>query len=415
MLLWHARTAPVGKPLPIIDLAAGQALCLAIAWFHTISAHRNDWRKSFEISSGALCMTIGLCIATLAPQYWWSVGLGFSALITVAIYEWFHRESDVYFNQVIGLTLSILAIGTALAIRDLTGDRHGKILLIIAPTVWMGLPILPLAVAHKRFERSPLYMAYKDRALASLKLLGLCTVFWQTHTLLSMGLRSADSASGAYHAGGLLSISLAYVWMLNRTRHDEDDRSLQTQIFTGLYLVGVIAAILIGAFLYNPWFNPISLGATRIFNALWLIYGIPWALIALMSRRLPSTISNEMTSPVKTISLFAELILVVALVRQWFHGSSFYGAGAGTSELVCISAAMAIYGLALLWSGIVRRSMMLRLSSLFILLLTAVKLFLWDLSSLSGIARFASFFGLGIALMTIGYIYQKTNLGGEKE
>ena len=42
-----------------------------------------------------------------------------------------------------------------------------------------------------------------------------------------------------------------------------------------------------------------------------------------------------------------------------------------------------------------------------LLLFTVCKVFLFDMSSLEGLFRVASFFGLGISLFLIGYVYQR--------
>ena len=50
---------------------------------------------------------------------------------------------------------------------------------------------------------------------------------------------------------------------------------------------------------------------------------------------------------------------------------------------------------------------MLRHASLVVLIVAVVKVFLYDASDLTGLYRVASFLGLGLTLIGIGYIYRR--------
>jgi uncharacterized membrane protein len=62
---------------------------------------------------------------------------------------------------------------------------------------------------------------------------------------------------------------------------------------------------------------------------------------------------------------------------------------------------------ALLALGIVTREPILRYASLAILLVVALKVFLLDMSDLTGLYRVGSFLGLGLSLVGIGLVYQR--------
>jgi uncharacterized membrane protein len=72
-----------------------------------------------------------------------------------------------------------------------------------------------------------------------------------------------------------------------------------------------------------------------------------------------------------------------------------------------MSAAWAIYAVALLLIGIWRDVRGLRFLSLGFLLLTVAKVFLYDLSTLQGLYRILSFLGLGAALILVSLLYQR--------
>ena len=66
-----------------------------------------------------------------------------------------------------------------------------------------------------------------------------------------------------------------------------------------------------------------------------------------------------------------------------------------------------VYALALLAGGIFFRKTALRYGSLAVLLITVLKVFLGDMGGLTGLYRVASFLGLGLCLVGIGYVYQR--------
>jgi uncharacterized membrane protein len=83
----------------------------------------------------------------------------------------------------------------------------------------------------------------------------------------------------------------------------------------------------------------------------------------------------------------------------------------GNAELYAYSAVWILLALVLLATGILRRSSLLRYAALAVLMVTAFKVFLIDMSGLTGLLRVASFLGLGLTLIAIGRIYQRFVLG----
>ena len=61
----------------------------------------------------------------------------------------------------------------------------------------------------------------------------------------------------------------------------------------------------------------------------------------------------------------------------------------------------------LLAFGVKRAAPGLRRAALVLLALTTAKLFLFDMAALEGLYRVASFLGLGLSLVGIGYLYQR--------
>ena len=78
------------------------------------------------------------------------------------------------------------------------------------------------------------------------------------------------------------------------------------------------------------------------------------------------------------------------------------------AKQLSLSVMWALYGGGLLVAGRVWRVRLLRLMALARLSLTTLKVFFWDLSSLDRIYRIISFIVLGLILLAVSYLYQKT-------
>jgi uncharacterized membrane protein len=77
------------------------------------------------------------------------------------------------------------------------------------------------------------------------------------------------------------------------------------------------------------------------------------------------------------------------------------------AEQYTYSAVWLMFGVALLAAGIALRSLPLRIASAAVVVLTVLKVFIIDMSDLTGIYRALSFLGLGVVLIGIGWFYQR--------
>ena len=116
------------------------------------------------------------------------------------------------------------------------------------------------------------------------------------------------------------------------------------------------------------------------------------------------------------LSMLTMWWLAMLLTRQGYAGSlltiplrggSAGGGWFGQLEWYTYSAVSLLFGAGLLVAGIVWRRSMPRVASLLIVTVTVGKVFLGDLAELDGLLRVASFFGLGVSLVAIGFVYRK--------
>jgi uncharacterized membrane protein len=116
---------------------------------------------------------------------------------------------------------------------------------------------------------------------------------------------------------------------------------------------------------------------------------------------------SEVSSYV-AVTGFALLFVYLTLeIARSFQGPILFGIGRTDAEVYTYSVAWLAYALVLLGLGIFLSQKLLRYVSLAVLVITAGKVFLFDMAGLTGLYRVASFLGLGLSLVGIGYLYQR--------
>ncbi|MEI8146069.1 MAG: DUF2339 domain-containing protein, partial [Alphaproteobacteria bacterium] len=157
----------------------------------------------------------------------------------------------------------------------------------------------------------------------------------------------------------------------------------------------------------NPWVTGVVLGDHAIFNWALLGYG-GGALLAILIAwfdRAGGRENEAMAMAVAALLLgFNGLNLLIASL---FRGPGFAGFTMGAGELYSYSAAWLAIGVALLFLGVRFASRSLRIGSAVLVGLAVLKVFLVDMSGLTGLWRALSFIGLGLVLMLVGRIYQR--------
>lgn len=224
--------------------------------------------------------------------------------------------------------------------------------------------------------------------------------------------------------------TLAVLWLLaghvvTRVALQRDELKL---IWAALLLsILGAAAIVFGPLLFlNPLFKAIELGATPIFNRALYAYLAPLLgcliLVRSFERARPVLAGNAdllgnlnaMRLALGAIAIITGFAGVSILNRQLFAGSivawppdTFFGDLKSDAELYGYSLAWLLYGAALILLAIFIDSRALRHAAAGVILLAILKVFLIDAAGLTGLYRVASFLGLGLCLITLGYLYQR--------
>ncbi|RYY39710.1 MAG: DUF2339 domain-containing protein, partial [Sphingomonadales bacterium] len=257
----------------------------------------------------------------------------------------------------LGDALRLLALPTILALALLTDPRqYARVRRFIAAVAVTAAVLLLYTLA-----KQPLAIATPERFIA----LGFIERALLTQACLAAG------------------------WLLLR-------RTSLHALGKALLLLGIARFVWFDLLLLNPAIQPQSVGGIPLLNAATLHA----ALAALWLWTLPPGRTT------RAAAAFFTLVAVAATVRHAAHGDLLTGP-ITTAENTGYSAALLGVSLFWLWRGITAAKHDLRVAGLILLTLVTFKVFLIDAAALDGVLRILSFLGLGIALIAIGWAYNR--------
>jgi uncharacterized membrane protein len=174
-----------------------------------------------------------------------------------------------------------------------------------------------------------------------------------------------------------------------------------------LILLGLAHLVLVHVIALNPVLTHQPVGSWPLVNYLALAYLVPAIALLVVAMRLHVLDLSPLKQPVRGLSFVLVFIYVTLEVQRWFQGPVLTGDPQSSAEVYAYSAAWLALSLVLLVLGIRSASTALRYGALVALLATVLKVFLYDMGDLTGLWRVASFLGLGLCLIGIGYVYQR--------
>jgi uncharacterized membrane protein len=175
-----------------------------------------------------------------------------------------------------------------------------------------------------------------------------------------------------------------------------------------ILLAGSAIAIIGGSLLvFNPAISQEALQGGAVFNALILAYLAPVVLLGLAARRLAGIGWEQVRPAVGLLALILVFVYVTLETKRMFQGPVLVAPSLSIAESYAYSAVWLALALALFVAGIRLGRQVVRYAGLGVMTLVVLKVFLWDMSSLEGLYRIASFVGLGLCLVAIGWLYQK--------
>jgi uncharacterized membrane protein len=204
-----------------------------------------------------------------------------------------------------------------------------------------------------------------------------------------------------------MDVSLLLAVLIGLERIREKSGSIVHLVGARLLAVALLIMIVVGlGAAFNPWQSGESVGGPVI-NLVLLAYGIPAVLCGVLAYMTRDKKPRWYSTLAAVVALGLALGYLTLEIRRLYHGPILMEGETSDAEQYTYSAVWLAFGVALLAAGIWFRSLPLRIASAAVVMLTVLKVFLIDMSDLTGIYRALSFLGLGAVLMGIGWFYQR--------
>lgn len=438
LCLWRSTHAPLWCGLSLAGVLAqlisaqqlmkvqppaafgGMALVLALGYSLLAGvlirrrADRPQAESALTVLAVGIAALVAIAIHLELPDRWIGIVWSLEAALLVPI----HRRVRIRGGA------AIIAAVALLGVMWLAAAPGPRVLQPVGPVVLnfmtaaYGLPLLAFAAAAVLLRHGQ--AGDEDRLLAAVlellaAALGLLCVTLNVRYGFH-GRLDAFSRIGMLEAATYCIAALVCVHVLLGIQRLFNRRALGLMAIAMLALA--VAALIAWPMLArNPAFIAASVGEALVFNWLLYVYGLPSLLLAGVVPALRLTTLEPLHDAsvdlaklrpwVAAASLLLLLALITLQVRQGFQGSLLNIGHPSEAELYAYSAAWTVFGLLLLIGGLLRRSAALRWASLAVLMLTAGKVFLYDMRELEDLYRVFAFLGLGAVLLALAYLYQR--------
>ena len=288
---------------------------------------------------------------------------------------------------------------------------YGVPLLALAGAAWMARRPSPLARRAGRALASPGRLATELEWEAVVVGFALLTLEIDQLFPPAAGVAGA-SAYTPFARGGLAEWAaltatwLALGWAMLRANARTALASLE--LAGRLVILLGLGAALAGSGAYaNPLWSHQAVGSKPLLDLLAAAYALPAALAVAAAAEVRRHGGRRLPRLAGATALLLGFTWISLEVRHLFHGTWLDSGPAAAAERYAYSAAWVLYGVALLLAGIARRGPILRYGSLAVMLLAALKVFLYDTARLSDVYRVLSFLGLGASLLLLAFLYQR--------
>jgi uncharacterized membrane protein len=349
----------------------------------------------------AAMASLSLAIAVTLDTGW--MPLAFS--LACAGIAFVHGVRPIWSLPGLALAAAMLTAGTLASNLPFGSDQIGTTPFFNQLILLVGLPALALVAGGEWMRRNGAGLAANGTLAVGLALAGLFIALEVRHWL-----NAGTLAGGAPGLGETATYALAALgFSLGLQR-------VATLTGANFYAnataaAGAVSAIIIGIgllVLRNPLFDAASIGDGLVFNLL-----LPGYLLTAMAAGCVA-IQARPVRPRWYVLAFAALagmllfMWVTLSIRHYWQGEAMQlRNGADEAEVWTYSIAWLLMGVAILAIGHLLGSRPIRAASGILIALTVTKVFLVDLSALTGAMRAFSFIGLGISLLAIGRFYQR--------
>lgn len=390
ILVAHATAPTLLAPVAwgLIELGAAAAVA-HLAW--RLLRDRDAPALIAASALAGLLAAIGL--AQFFPAAWLCVPL---AAVAIGLAAWARHARAALLYELPAYPLAAALVAALYPLIELSGAILTSIVgsplpypqLPDAPTLMRALA-LPVVVTLGMLWDAQIYGKLRRWVAGVAAVVAILLLYVLAKQVLTIDTRELFRELGFIERAVLTQIALGAGWLLLR-------RGAYPQLGRMLVLLGVVRFIWFDLLTLNPVLMPQAVGGIPVVNAATLHAG----LLAFWLWTLPPT------RWMRPVAGLATLLAVLVAIRQLSHGSILVGP-VQTGENLGYSAALLGVALFWLWRGITAELRDLRIAGLSLLTIVTFKVFLVDAAALDGILRILSFLGLGVALIAIGWAYNR--------
>ncbi|NNF71308.1 MAG: DUF2339 domain-containing protein [Rhodobacteraceae bacterium] len=344
---------------------------------------------------------LALAFTCILREAWLTVALAFETLALA----WIWSRVQLPALRTIATAVTLVVI-VRLVANPMVLDYEGQVLGVFGWVLYgYGLPAIATFLASRIFARSETDLAQTLLEIAAagfaFLMVGLQLKLWTSGDIYTPRWTLLDQAVQTIWwiaAAGLL---------LYEAQRGERPWTYLAGI--GLILLSLLSVFLVGVVTLSPLVTNEAVGWLPLINLLGLAYLVPALMFfAIGSGRLFQS-DDGFRQVLLGASGFLVFVYITLETRRAFWGTfiGLSGAQPTNAEFYAYSAVWIVFALCLLFIGILRVSVPLRYASLAVLMVTVAKVFLFDMSDLTGLFRVASFLGLGLTLIGIGRVYQR--------
>jgi uncharacterized membrane protein len=394
------------EPSPAFALA-GLALAALFAYATLAFEAREDavpagaTRLGTAAFAASAVAAVAMALMFALERGYLTVALAIAALATAYMAD--RRSIAVLRTAVVALGLIVLLR----VVRDprIMGEHLGTTPILNWLLLGYGVPAAAFYGAARVLERRASDTASRLSDALAVLFAGLLA-FFQIRHLMHGGNVLAEKFDHA-ELGLMLIVAIGFAYALMRSGVLRDNIVFRwgSLIAGGLAAAGTVLGLLLGA---NPLFSDDPIASWGPVSSLALGYLLPGVAAALLARHSRETWPPLLVLAAAALALALIFAFVTLEVRHAFQGANLgFWRETSETEVWTYSAAWLALGIALLGYGLWREMPEARLASGAIVMLTVLKVFLWDMSGLEGALRAFSFLALGAVLIGIGLVYQR--------
>ncbi len=375
------------------------ALLLAVVWLERDRHDETNPNRACGLLLVGSAALVLFALDRLFDGVWFTVAMAFVA----AAYAYAARHVHV---RLIGAIAAAIASLTAIRLfvsRELWNDDRSVLLGQHWPIYGYGLPAILFLLSSRWLRASGHPRAATAMEGISLGL-AISLVSLELRVLIGGGLTSDEPQLLEVATHILTWLGAAYGLMYRERLFSSFISFWGARI---LIAISCAAILLLSLGLLNPVISGEPVPGNALFNALLLAYLAPVILLGLIATKLGVLNWQRLGPAIGLLALILALTYVTLETKFLFQGRILEPWSQSVAESYAYSAVWLVSALALFVAGIRLGRQYIRYAGLAVMVLVVLKVFLSDMSDLEGLYRIASFVGLGLCLVGIGWLYQR--------